>query len=262
MIYVYVFFFFIYVKVIEEKVRIRKEMVVRMKDKIVAIVLAGGKGKRMNSSIQKQYLELNGYPVLYYSLKEIEESQIDEIILAIEKQEVEYVKKEIIEKYGFKKIKTIVEGGKERYESVYNGLQAIHTEGYVLIHDGARPLITQEIIERAIEHVKKYEACVVGMPVKDTIKIVDDRQYVKETPERQYLWLVQTPQIFKISKIKKAYDKMWEIGDNTITDDAMVMEKYGEIPVKLIEGDYQNMKLTTPEDFVIVEALFKLRDRV
>lgn len=228
-----------------------------MKDKISAIVLAGGRGKRMNSSVQKQYLELNGYPVLYYSLKELEQSEVDEIVLVVGKEEIDYVKEKIVKQYCFKKIKKIVTGGKERYESVYCGLQAIQNEGYVLIHDGARPLLSQEIIKRGIEGVKQYEACVVGMPVKDTIKIVDEKQYVKETPSREYLWLIQTPQIFRISKIKEAYDKMWQIGDSTVTDDAMVMEKYGDLKVKLIEGAYQNIKITTPEDFLFATILLQ-----
>lgn len=231
-----------------------------MKDKISAIVLAGGRGKRMNSSVQKQYLEIDGYPVLYYSLKELEQSEVDEIILVVGKEEIDYVKEKIAKKYDFKKITKIVAGGKERYESVYYGLQAIQNDGYVFIHDGARPLLSQEIIKRGIEGVKKYEACIVGMPVKDTIKIVDEEQYVKETPSRESLWIIQTPQIFRISKIKEAYDKMWEIGDHTVTDDAMVMEKYGDLKVKLIEGSYQNIKITTPEDFLITKILLQHMD--
>lgn len=228
-----------------------------MKEKISAIVLAGGRGKRMNAPIQKQYLELNGYPVLYYSLKELEQSEVDEIILVVGKNEIDYANEKIVKKYGFKKIRQIVAGGRERYESVYNGLQAIQDDGYVFIHDGARPLLSQDIIKRGIEGVKQYGACVVGMPVKDTIKVVDEKQYVKETPNREFLWLIQTPQIFRISKIKEAYDKMWETGDSSVTDDAMVMEKYGDLKVKLIKGSYQNIKITTPEDILIATSLLQ-----
>lgn len=228
-----------------------------MKEKISAIVLAGGRGKRMNTPIQKQYLELNGYPVLYYSLKELEQSEVDEIILVVGKNEIDYANEKIVKQYGFKKIRQIVAGGRERYESVYNGLQAIQDDGYVFIHDGARPLLSRDIIKRGIEGVKQYGACVVGMPVKDTIKVVDEKQYVKETPNREFLWLIQTPQIFRISKIKEAYDKMWETGDSSVTDDAMVMEKYGDLKVKLIEGSYQNIKITTPEDILIATSLLQ-----
>lgn len=226
-----------------------------MKEKICAIVLAGGQGKRMNSSIPKQYMEIDGYPVLYYSLKELEQSEVEEIILVVGRGEIEYVQKNIVEKYAFQKIMKIVSGGKERYESVYHGLQEIEDDGYVLIHDGARPLLSQDIIKKGIEEVKQCGACVIGMPVKDTIKIVDEKQYVKDTPNRRYLWLVQTPQIFKIKDIKKAYEKMWKIGDDEVTDDAMVMEKYGCLNVKLVEGAYQNIKVTTPEDILIASLL-------
>lgn len=228
-----------------------------MKEKISAIVLAGGQGKRMNAPIQKQYLELNGYPVLYYSLKELEQSEVDEIILVVGKNEIDYANEKIVKQYAFKKIRQIVVGGRERYESVYNGLRAIQDDGYVFIHDGARPLLSQDIIKRGIEGVKQHGACVVGMPVKDTIKVVDEKQYVKETPNREFLWLIQTPQIFRISKIKEAYDKMWETGDSSVTDDAMVMEKYGDLKVKLIKGSYQNIKITTPEDILIATSLLQ-----
>ena len=228
-----------------------------MKEKIRAIVLAGGQGKRMNSSIPKQYIEIDGYPVLYYSLKELEQSEVEEIILVVGRGETEYVQKNIVEKYAFQKIMKIVSGGKERYESVYHGLQEIQDDGYVLIHDGARPLLSQDIIKKGIEEVKQCGACVIGMPVKDTIKIVDEKQYVKDTPNRRYLWLVQTPQIFKTKDIKEAYEKMWKIGDGEVTDDAMVMEKYGCLNVKLVEGEYQNIKVTTPEDILIASLLLK-----
>lgn len=231
-----------------------------MKEKVIALVLAGGQGKRMQSDVQKQYMQLNDYPVLYYSLKQFEESAVDEIILVVAKGEITYCQKEIVERFCFKKVKQVVEGGKERYESVYHGLQAIDEEGYVLIHDGARPLITNSIIQTSIDGVKKYKACVVGMPIKDTIKIVNEQEVAVETPNRSSLWLVQTPQSFEIGIVKKAYEKMMEAKDTMVTDDAMVVEKYEKYPIKLLKGSYENIKITTPEDLIIAKGLLDRKE--
>jgi len=221
--------------------------------KTTAIVLAAGSGKRMNSKVHKQYLLVKGKPVLYYALKAFEDSQVDDIVLVVGAGEVEYCRKEIVEQYGLKKVRAIVEGGKERYHSVYEGLKVTSAD-YVLIHDGARPFISQDIIERTIEAVCEYEACVVGMPVKDTIKIVDEDAFAKETPKRSHVWLVQTPQAFSYSLIFDAYTRLFAEEDSSITDDAMVVERMTEHKVKLIEGSYQNIKITTPEDLLVAEA--------
>ena len=172
-----------------------------------AVVLAGGSGKRMGTKVHKQYLMLKGYPVLYYSLKAFQDSSwIDEIVLVSGTGEEEYCQKEIVEKYGFSKVHKIVAGGAERYNSVWNGLQQIkEKDGFVYIHDGARPFVDDAMIERAYSCVEETNACVAGMPVKDTIKVVDEKNYVKGTPERKTLWLVQTPQVFNIQLIKEAY---------------------------------------------------------
>lgn len=222
-----------------------------------AIVLAAGSGSRMNTTIKKQYLLLEEKPILYYSLKAFEESTVTDIVLVVGHGEVEYCKKEIVERYQLKKVTAIVEGGKERYHSVFEGLKAIKNADYVLIHDGARPFVTGEILERAMRSVEKYRACVVGMPVKDTIKIVDENGYSKETPERRNVWMMQTPQCFEFGLIYEAYEKMLQEEDETITDDAMVLERVHDLPVKLIEGSYSNIKITTPEDLVIAEAYLK-----
>ena len=160
--------------------------------KVTAIVLAAGSGKRMNSKVHKQYLLMNGKPVLYYSLKAFEESNVDKIVLVVGAGEIEYCKKEIVERYGFVKVCAIVEGGKERYHSVYEGLKAAGETDYVLIHDGARPFLTQDIIERTITMVAQCKACVVGMPVKDTIKIVDKDtdEIIKEFPAEKTLDMI------------------------------------------------------------------------
>lgn len=224
--------------------------------KTAAIVLAAGKGSRMQAERPKQYLLLKEKPVLYYSLKAFEESSMDEVVLVVGEGEVEYCQKEIVDVYKFKKVTAIIEGGKERYHSVYNGLKEMCKNGvdYVFIHDGARPFVTVELIHKLLEEVKMHQACVAGMPVKDTIKIVDNDQFVTATPERRLVWLVQTPQVFDYKLVYEAYEKIMESEQAGITDDAMVVEQMTGHPVKLIEADYRNIKITTPEDIVIGES--------
>lgn len=231
-------------------------------NKITAIVLAAGSGSRMKSKTKKQFMGIKGKPVIWYSLFEFEKSRVDEIILVTGKEDIDYCKKEIVEKYNLKKIKNVVAGGSERYESVYNGLKEV-TGNIVLIHDGARPLINNEIIERSIEGTIKSDACVVGVPVKDTIKRANKEGYIMDTPNRSELWITQTPQSFKTDLVKMAYKKMkeeLEKGNTTlnITDDAMVVEEFTTNQVRFVQGDYKNIKVTTPEDIDIAELFIEL----
>ena len=224
------------------------------KQKYAAIVLAAGSGKRMNSQVHKQYLIIQDRPVLYYSLKAFEDSAVDEIVLVLGKGEEEFCRKEIVDKYGISKVKAIVEGGKERYHSVFEGLKQTSDADYVLIHDGARPFVNQDIIRRCMQEVQKYQACVVGMPVKDTIKIADEEGYAKQTPDRKNVWMIQTPQTFSYALIYEAYEEMLKTEDTAITDDAMVLERIKGKKSKLIEGSYRNIKITTPEDLLIANV--------
>lgn len=229
-----------------------------------AIILSAGRGRRMNHTIPKQYLLLKGKPIIYYSLLAFEQSMIDEIILVTGKEDVDYCQKEIVERYGFKKVKSVISGGKERYHSVYCGLMELnkcqkeYVPDYVMIHDGARPFIDEDLIYRCAKEVEKYQACVVGMPVKDTIKIVDKEFFVKETLERKFTWQIQTPQTFEFSLIYKAYEELInrEGTGNIIqvTDDAMVLETIFNRKIKLVEGSYRNIKITTPEDLEIAQV--------
>lgn len=231
--------------------------------KTVAIVLAAGSGKRMGGSVKKQYMLLGGKPVLYYSLKAFEDSFIDEIVLVTSKDDMPMIKKDIIEQYGFKKVKCMVEGGKERYHSVLCGLRAIDEADYVFIHDGARPMIDEEILKRGLDSVIKNSACVIGVPSKDTVKLSDDDGFIEDTPNRNKVWIVQTPQIFKFPLIKEAYEDVVSKENDlksrgiNITDDAMVLEQYSDIPIALTEGSYKNIKVTTPEDIDIAECFLK-----
>lgn len=227
--------------------------------KIGAVCLAAGQGKRMGSKVQKQYMLLDGKPILYYSLKAFQESRAEEVVLVVGSGEEEYCQKEIVEKYSFTKVKKIVAGGKERYHSVYKGLEAMDHIDYVLIHDGARPFLDKEIIERSIKGISDYRACVAGMPVKDTIKLADEEENIASTPDRSKVWQIQTPQSFFYTDIKKAYDCLMEAekaeeGRIPVTDDAMVIETFLDIKVHLIQGSYENIKITTPEDLIIAEA--------
>lgn len=224
-----------------------------------AVILAGGQGKRMNSGVQKQYMLLGGRMLVTYSLEAFQQSAVDEIVLVTGPGEEEYARKELVEAYGFTKVVSVVPGGKERYHSVYEGLKALKDCDYVLIHDGARPLVTGDIISRALCGAEEYEACVVGMPVKDTIKVADDGNFAAATPDRARLWQIQTPQAFSYPLVRAAYDAVMadESLQAGITDDAMVVESRTEKQVKLIEGSYENLKVTTPEDLVIAEALLK-----
>lgn len=227
--------------------------------KYTAIVLAAGMGKRMNSSVPKQYLTLADRPVLYHALKAFEESDVTDIILVVGAGEASYCREEIIEKYALRKISAVTEGGKERYHSVYEGLKAAKGSDYVLIHDGARPLITKEIIQRAMQTVLQEQACVVGMPVKDTIKVVGEDGRAETTPERSMLWQIQTPQAFSYDLICGAYECMLARKDIAVTDDAMVLEHVTGRKVKVIKGSYENIKITTPEDLLVAETYLKRR---
>ena len=227
------------------------------KEVFAAVVLAAGRGKRMESSVHKQYLLLHEKPVLYYALKAFEESPVQEIVLVVGKGEIEYCQKEIVEKYGFQKISHIIEGGAERYHSVYCGLKAIKGADYVLIHDGARPFITEEILERGMFGVQETGACVVGMPSKDTVKVADEADFVSETPDRKRVWTVQTPQIFSYDLIRGAYESIRKKDMTGVTDDAMVVEQETGTKILLVEGSYQNIKITTPEDLAIAEAFLR-----
>ena len=225
------------------------------KPKCTAIVLAGGSGKRMGTKVQKQYLEILEKPVLFYSLHEFQKSDvIDDIVLVVGEGQEEYCQTEIVNKYGITKVSQIVAGGKERFHSVWNGLQQVEEQGYVFIHDGARPFVDQEMIERVYKEVKVYKACVVGMPVKDTIKIADAEGCALQTPDRSRVWMVQTPQVFDVSIVKAAYESLIHSPGAFATDDAMVVETYADCKVKLVQGSYENIKITTPEDLEIAEV--------
>ena len=226
-----------------------------------AIVLAGGKGTRMGGKIPKQYIEIDGKPMLYYSLAAFEECEfIDETVLVTIAEDIEYCRKEIVEKYGLSKVTHIVSGGNERYASVCCGLKTVEDRtGYVFIHDGARPCINNTLLDMLYSDVKEYKAAVAAVRSKDTVKISDADGFAVNTPSRDNVWIIQTPQVFVTDEIYEAYNKMMETdsGTKNITDDAMVMEKFGMRKIRLTESYYGNIKVTTEEDLYTVENIIK-----
>ena len=227
-------------------------------NKFTAIVLAAGSGKRMEQDIPKQYMKLGDAPLMVHCLRTFQESKVTQIVLVVAPGDVEKCRKEIIERYHIDKCIAIVEGGEERYNSVYAGLQAIN-DGYVLIHDCARAFVSIDIIHRCMSAVALYESCVVGMPSKDTVKLTDAHRKVLDTPDRSNVWIVQTPQCFEYNLIRGAYDRIIENADTSITDDAMIVEKTTDHDVHMIEGSYMNIKVTTPEDVAFGEAILRNR---
>jgi len=225
------------------------------------IVLAGGKGSRMQSDVPKQYMELLGKPLLYYALKSFEDSEVEQVVLVTAEGDEEYCRTELVERFGFSKVVAIVAGGAERYASVWNGLKCLKEQEpeYVLIHDGARPLVTAELINRMITETEQYDACVAGMPVKDTIQMTDEHGTITLTPKRDSLWTAQTPQSFEFALAYDAYEQLMGESEINVTDDAMVVGLYHDIPIQMVRGSYTNIKVTTPEDLVLAEAFLKKR---
>jgi len=222
--------------------------------KACAVILAAGKGERMGAGKNKQFIEINGRPVLYHTLKAFSDCPaIDAIVLVCAMDEMEYCRAEIVEKYSFMKVTGIAEGGAERQDSVYNGLKKAGDCEIVLIHDGARPFVSAGIIEEGIKYAEKYGACTCGVTPKDTIKMKGGSGFSECTLDRNILFSVQTPQCFKKELIEGCYEK---IKDEPIrfTDDTSVAEYFG-YKVFLYTGSYSNIKITTPEDLPVAENI-------
>lgn len=220
------------------------------------VIVSAGRGNRMKCDINKQFLKIGGKEVIAHTIEKFYNNKnIGEIIIVVREDEKEFFQENIINKYGYKNLK-IAFGGKERQDSVYNGLQEVDKNcSIVLIHDGARPFVTNEIIEQSIECAQKYNCAIVGIPVKDTIKIVNENNDVCNTPNRNTLWSIQTPQVFDYSLIMKAHEKA-KNDKYYGTDDSMLMEYLG-YNVKVVEGSYDNIKITTPEDLKVAEEILR-----
>ena len=307
--------------------RLRAENEMEKQGRNIAVVLAAGTGSRMKASVAKQFLMLAGRPLIYYALKAVEDSKIiDECILVTGEEDMQRMQQEIVGKYGFHKVTAIIPGGSERCFSVANAMRwidaikqgASETKDIVFIHDGARPFLSEEILERTLQAAKEFGACVAAMPSKDTVKLINEDGFAKETPDRKTVWTVQTPQTFERKLIVEAYRRFEEDMENRsrkdgnaenrdmnqkvsaknsstkqgdsvkyedakqgdsvkgesvkqgdcsvceekrkkglVTDDASVVELYTDVKVKLVEGSYSNIKVTTPEDLVIAEVFLE-----
>ena len=223
------------------------------------VIVAAGTGSRMKMGINKQFIKLEGKEIIAYTIEKFyNNSNIEDIVVVVKEDESEFFKKEILDKYNFKNIK-IAYGGKERQDSVYNGLKSLDKKcDVVLIHDGARPFVSDKIIYNCIEEVKEHKAIVVGVPVKDTIKVIDNDKNIVDTPNRSVLWAVQTPQTFDYNILIDAYKDAFK---NKFygTDDAMLVERIG-YKVKMLEGSYNNIKITTQEDLNIGSQILRVQD--
>lgn len=226
--------------------------------KVIALIPAAGMGKRMGAGINKQYLHMGGMPIVARTISLFQETTfVDDIYVITPTQEIPYCRTEIVERYGFTKVRDIVPGGAERQHSVLNGLRALDgtpDDAVVLIHDGVRPLVTRHILEHAVATAREYDGALVAVPAKDTVKIVHDG-IVTDTPSRDTIWLAQTPQAFRYGVIRAAHE-MADAEGFLGTDDASLVERMGN-EVRVVLGDYRNIKITTPEDLVLAEAFLK-----
>lgn len=227
-----------------------------MKPICTAVIVAAGKGKRMGTEISKQFLPLCGKEILAHTVEKFEKAEkIRDIILVTGEDSLQDVQ-DMTQEYGWKKIRSIVAGGKERQDSVWNGLQEVSVDAeIVLIHDGVRPFVTEDILDISVETALEMGGCVTGVPAKDTIKVCNSENIAVDTPDRSTLWQIQTPQTFRRELIMKAYEQAKEDGF-VGTDDASLAEHSG-YPVKVIMGSYRNIKITTKEDLLIGEAFLK-----
>jgi len=226
---------------------------------VSAIIVAAGKGIRMNYSVRKQYLLLAGRPVLGHTLEIfIRCDEIEEIILVVPEEDFDFCKRKILLPLKPHKRVNLVSGGQERQESVYNGLMAAgDKESVVVIHDGVRPFVYSEQVSECIKGAKEFGACIVGIPVYETLKHVNHSGYTDKTIERDAIWLAQTPQAFQYSLIKKAHETARQKG-YTCTDDAQLVERMGK-EVKIISGSRYNIKITNREDLELARAILRAR---
>lgn len=230
---------------------------------ITAIVAAAGIGLRMGNTTPKPYLLLGGKPILAHTLGIFEKiKEIQEVILVVHPDELDYCQEKVISPYGFKKVLRLVPGGKERQDSVYNALKALNNEDdleIILVHDGVRPFVTPEQVCRVIQAARSHGAAVLGLPAQDTLKTVSAEGQIRQTLERQDVWQIQTPQAFQAALLRRAFTEAY-IGNFYGTDEASLVEHLQQ-PVVVVPGSPLNQKITTPEDLVLAEAILSLMRR-
>jgi len=224
----------------------------------VALIPAAGMGKRMGAGMNKQYLLLDGRPILAHTLAVFQEASfVDDIYVVIPEAEIAFCREQVVEKYGFAKVRDVIAGGSERQHSVLNGIRALNgyrEDDVVIIHDGVRPFIPTKILKHSIEVASQWDGALVAVPAKDTVKTVE-AGVVTGTPPRENIWLAQTPQSFRHGIISAAHEIAAAEGFLG-TDDASLVERMGR-QVHVVMGDYRNIKITTPEDMLLAETFLK-----
>ena len=220
------------------------------------VVPAAGLGKRMGMDEPKQFLKFHGQPILIHTLTLFESfPEIDEMVVVADHKEIGRTQK-MIKEAGLQKVTHVVPGGKERQESVYLGLKKISTD-WVMVHDAVRPFVSHEAVSRLLEAARMHGAAILAVPVKDTVKMVDDAGIVENTPDRKRLWAVQTPQAFRREVLLSAHEHFSK-RETVATDDSMLVEEMG-VDVRVVLGEYTNIKLTTPDDLYLAEAIYQMR---
>jgi 2-C-methyl-D-erythritol 4-phosphate cytidylyltransferase len=226
---------------------------------IVAIIPAAGVGRRMGGAIEKQFLRLRGIPILAHTLKVFDQSpEVDGIVLVVAPQQRQVLDTEVINPHPCEKLLGIIDGGPERQDSVANGLRAIPPESdLVVIHDGVRPLVSVDLVALVLDAARRHGAAIAAIPAGDTVKQVEDQRVVT-TLQRETIWLAQTPQAFRVDLLRRAYQKA--ASDRIVlTDDAALVERIG-VAVHLVRGSSENIKVTTPSDLVVAEAILAQRE--
>lgn len=231
----------------------------KVKPFVTAVIVAAGNSTRMGG-VNKQFLLIDGVPVLIRTLLVFSQSDIiDEIIVAAREEDIPKMFA-MIKEYKVLKVTDIVKGGKTRQESVFNAIRrSSPLSEYFAIHDGARPLVTEEIIENTVREAFLTGAAATGVRVKDTVKVVNENGFITATPDRNYLWAVHTPQVFERRLYLSAIDNV--LNSEMFTDDCKLLEEYGA-EVKMVEGSYENIKITTPEDTDIAQAILYRREQL
>ena len=226
-----------------------------MNCKVCALIPAAGKGSRMAHSVKKPYLKLAQKPILAHTIQRFEQnSAVDAIFVIVDQADFSECRAAVLRPYPFTKVQELVEGGETRQMSVYNGIRALSADvDFVIVHDGVRPFVTDEVIFACLTAADECGAAVAAVPVKDTIKVANKDSFIVETPVRDRLWAVQTPQVFRKSLLEEAH-QVAQARQLTATDDASLVEQLG-FPVKLVEGSYANLKITTPIDLQVAEVL-------
>jgi 2-C-methyl-D-erythritol 4-phosphate cytidylyltransferase len=229
--------------------------------KVAAIIPAAGKGRRMGHPFPKHYIRLEERPILAYTIEAFEKcSGVNQVFVVVRSGEEEYCLKEVVERYGFKKVLKIVIGGDRRQDSVYNGIKELDEDtDIVVVHDGVRPFVSPELINETVKLAMYVDGVVAALPVKDTIKEISPDGFIKGTPERESLWNAQTPQTFKKRIIEEAFERAFT--DNfSGTDESSLVERLGG-RVKIIEGSHENIKITTKEDLLLAEFILRMRKK-